>query len=124
MTENSFSEKFDSLIEAFCTGLTEYEGEVHEKLFSEFVKTLKPAFEEAIMKGYAFDILTIAEKLSEVSYFRVEPENILQMLLDILPNPKNLSQDEQFTLAQILDPVDRVLPGVLERLQYDWKNKK
>ena len=116
-------ENFHTVINAYCHGISKYDGELDDELVTILIKDLKPAFEEAIENEYQFDLLAIAEQFCEATNFKVTPEGVVASLLDILPIPSVISSDEQFVLAQIIDPVDQVIPGTLDRLQWEWKNQ-
>lgn len=116
-------ENFHTVIDGYCHGISKYEGEIDDEIISILIKDIRPAFEEAIENEYQFDLLAIAEQFCEATSFKVTPESVVASLLDILPTPSVIGADEQFVLAQIIDPVDQVIPGTLDRLQWEWKNQ-
>ena len=121
MTDKIFQEEFDIVIKAFCAGIKDYPGEIYDGLVHILIQDMEPMFIGAVKRGYVVDILNIAEDFCEAAMFRVDAEGVLAKLLSLFPNPKELDEEEQFTLAQILDPVDQALPSAVKQLQYEWK---
>lgn len=123
-SQKQFIDNFHTVIDAYCYGIGDYDGEFSDELISIIIKDIRPAIQEAIENLYKFNLLGIAEQFCKATNFRVSPEGVVATLLDLLPNPKCLSEEEQFTIAQIIDPVDQAIPGTLERIQWDWSHQQ
>ena len=50
----------------------------------------------------------------------VHEKEIAFSMLAQLPHPKDLSEDERFTLGQIIDAVEREHGGAISRLEKKW----
>ena len=121
MTNDIFQDEFKTVIKAFCSGIKRYPGEIHDRLVHVVIQDLEPMFVGALERGYVFDILSVAEDFCEAAMFRLDAEGVLSKLLSLFPNPSLLDEEQQFILAQILDPVDQALPSAVQKLQYEWK---
>ena len=120
-TSGDYQRIFQIEIDGFCHGIRNYPGEIYDELVHIIIEDLADSVLLAIKDGYSFNLLTVAEKICEATKFRISAEGTVAKLLSILPHPGKLSEDEQFVLAQIIDGVDRIIPGTLDRLQWEWR---
>ena len=88
---------------------------------SEAIFLSESGFDDLLL-GYPIVNADEITKICEATKFRISAEGTVAKLLNILPNPTKLSEEEQFTLAQIIDGVDRIIPGTLDRLQWEWRH--
>lgn len=121
MKNNLFQDEFNTVIIAVCAAIKGYPGEIYDNLVYVLIQDMEPMFVEALEIGYVFDALGIAEDLCEAAMFRIDAEGVLSKILSQFPNPSTLDEEQQFILAQILDPVDQALPSAVQKLQYEWK---
>lgn len=121
MNENQAKQIFEIQVDGFCEGIKTYPGDIYDDLVFVVIDELRPAFYEALEYGNIINLIQIAEKFCAASKYLVSAYDILDKLLTLFPKPSELTEDQQFILAQILDPVDQALPGTIERLNLQWR---
>ena len=119
--KHSFNEIFDVEVDGWCYGLTHFPGEIHPAIVFRVIKELSLAFNEAVKAHYVFNVLDLALKLSRSAKYLVGEREIAFAILAELPNPLELSEEEQFIVAQIVDQVEQAYGGVVERLTRKWR---
>lgn len=117
---NGYNEIFAIEMDGWCYGIQNYPGEVFPGLIHAVVKELAPGFKLAIEHGYAFNALELSAKLSKAAKYLVHEKEIAFSVMAQLPCPHQLNEDGQYTLAQVIDPVEQAYGGVMERLERKW----
>lgn len=118
--KDRFDEVFEIEIEGWCYGITNFPGEVSSGLVHRVIRELTDVFFAAITHNYAFNILSVAERLSRAAKFLVDEREITFSILAQLPNPIVISEEQQFILAQIVDQAEQAYGGAVERLERKW----
>lgn len=118
--KDHYDEIFKVEIEGWCYGVTNYPGEVFPALIHRVIKELTGSFKEAIEHNLVFNPIEIAQKFSKAAKFLVHEKEIAFSILSQLPHPASLNEDQQFIMAQIIDQVEQVYGGALERLHKKW----
>ncbi len=118
--DDRFSEIFAVEIDGWCYGIANYPGEIYPELVHRVIKELRESFRVAIEHGVMFDILDIAGKISKASKYLVGEKEAAYSILAQLPNPARLPEDQMYTMASIIDKVEAVYGGTLEKLQRKW----
>jgi hypothetical protein len=116
----TYEEVFQVEIDGWCYGIENYPGEFYPNLVHIIIREMKPMLKGVLEKGVVFNIIQIAEKLAKASKYRVHEKELAFSILAQLPNPSELGEDGQFAMAQVLDKVEQVYEGVLERLERRW----
>lgn len=111
-------------MEGWCYGIQNYPGEIFPGLIHAVVKELAAGFKLAIQHNYAFNVLELSAKLSKAAKYLVHEKEVAFSVVAQLPSPHDLTPDEQFVLAQIIDPVEQAYGGVIERLERKWGFEK
>lgn len=124
--KDSFDEIFGVEIDGWCYGVTHFPGEIDPSLIHRVVKELAPVFCSAIEHNFVFDILDVSVRLSKAAKFLIHEKDVAFSILSQLPNPKTLSEDAQFVLAQVADKVEQEYGGALDRLyrKWNWENEE
>lgn len=122
--KDSFEEIFKVEIDGWCYGIANYPGEIFAGLIHRVVKELAGSFRAAIEHNVVFDILDLSLKLSRAAKYLVDEREVCFSILAQLPNPSDLGEEAQFTLAQIVDQAEQSYGGALERLEKKWRNEK
>ena len=120
----TYEEVFQVEIDGWCYGIENYPGEFYPNLVHIIIREMKPMLKGVLEKGVVFNIIQIAEKLAKASKYRVHEKELAFSILAQLPNPSELSEDGQFAMAQVLDKVEQVYEGVLERLERRWTSTR
>ncbi|NDC39025.1 MAG: hypothetical protein EBZ48_13410 [Proteobacteria bacterium] len=120
----SYEEVFNVEIDGWCYGIENYPGEFYPNLVHLIIREMKPMLKGVLEKGVVFNIVGIAEKMAKASKYRVHEKELAFSILAQLPNPSELSEDGQYAMAQVLDKVEQVYEGVLERLERRWSADK
>lgn len=121
MVKNRYDEVFSVEMEGWCYGLETYPGEVYPELVHRIIKELKESLERAIQHNVVFDIVDLSARFSKASKYLVSEKDLVFSLLAQLPLPNQLDEDGMYTLAAVVDKVDKVYEGTLEKLQKRWK---
>lgn len=116
----TYEEVFQVEIDGWCYGIENYPGEFYPNLVHIIIREMKPMLKGVLEKGVVFNIIEISEKLAKASKYRVHEKELAFSILAQLPNPSELGEDGQFAMAQVLDKVEQVYEGVLERLERRW----
>lgn len=119
-----YEEVFNLEIEAICYALTNYPGEIYDTLFYMCVRDLKNSFRAAIESNVTFDVIDIASRLSRAAKYLVDERDISFEILNLLPQPRTLSEDAQFVMAQIIDQVEQTYGGALEHVEKKWATER
>ncbi len=119
MTSN-YKKLFSIEMEGWCFGIEQYPGEIFPGLIHTILRELSPSFKKAINEGLIFDILDLSLKFSKAAKYIVHEKEIAFSMLARLPHPSKLTEDERFTLAQIIDPVEKEYGGAIVRLEKKW----
>ncbi len=118
--KNRFNEIFDIEIDGWCYGIHNYPGEKFPGLIHGVVRELRPTFLAAIEHHYAFNILEVGKKISKASKYLVHEKEIVFSILAHFPRPRDLDEEGQYVMAEIVDLVEQKWGGALERLQRRW----
>ncbi len=121
---NDYSEMFDLEVEAWCFALRTYVGEPTPGLVDRLIGAFEGSLHKAVEAGYVFDIGQIAVQLSESTKFRVSRDDILMALAAYLPHPTLLNNESQMCLAQIVDSLEQLSPGMHNKLEVYWSNNR
>lgn len=124
---DGYNEIFAIEMDGWCYGIQNYPGEIFPGLIHAVVKELSAGFKLAIEHNYAFNALELSTKLSKAAKYLVHEKEIAFSIMAQLPSPHELSEEGQYILAQIIDPVEQAYGGVIERLERKWmfeRNKK
>ena len=124
MLNASYGQIFELEMDGWCHGIESYPGEIFPALVHAVIKDLAPAFVSAMEHGYVFSVLTLADKFSKASKYTVHEKEITFSILAQLPHPNTLNEEGKYVLAQIIDEVEQVHGGALDRLQKKWSTPK
>lgn len=119
--DERYEELFDVEISAWCYGIEKYPGEVYPGLVHSIIAELKPSIRAAFQMKVAFDILEISTRISKSAKYLIHEKEVCFSLLAQFPNPKNLNEDGQYAMAQVIDQAEQEYGGVLDRLRVKWK---
>ena len=120
LATDGYDEIFNIEMDGWCYGIQNYPGEIFAGLLHAVVKEISPAFKLAIQHNYVFNALELSAKLSKAAKYLVHEKEIAFSIVAQLPSPLDLSEDEQFVMAQIIDQVEQAYGGVIERLERKW----
>ena len=115
-----FNEVFDIEMAGWCYGIERYPGEIFSGLVHAVIKELRGSFKVAIQHNYVFNVLLLAKNYSKAAKYLVHEKEIVFSILAQFPNPADLNEEAQFTMAQIIDQVEQQYGGALQRLQRRW----
>jgi hypothetical protein len=121
--EFDFQDLFSVELEGWCSGIQRYPGEIYPGLVHSVLRELAPSFRASIRHAYSFDVLQMAQKLSKASKYLVSEKEICFAALAYFPNPADLDEAQQLTMAQIIDQVEQNYGGALERLKRKWQRE-
>ncbi|MCB0318350.1 MAG: hypothetical protein KDD56_06300 [Bdellovibrionales bacterium] len=119
-----FNEYFDIEIEGWIHGITNYPGEIYKELVHTIIRELRPAFEQAIIHFYPFDIVDISLKLSKAAKYLIHEKEIAFCILAQFPHPTQLDENSLFIMGQVIDQVENEWGGAVERLNRKWQLNK
>ena len=119
--EKKFSQVFEVEIEAWCYGLKNFPGEMSSTLVYAVLRELLPLFHSAVRYNYSFNLVKTAEDMARAAKYLVCAQEIAFAIMVLLPNPMDLNEDEQYTLAMIVDQAEQEWGGALERLDRKWR---
>jgi hypothetical protein len=122
--KDRYDEIFALEVEALCYALTNYPGEIFDTVFYIVLGDLKDSFRTAIECNVVFDILDISTRLSKAAKYLIDERDIAFEILNLLPNPAPLSEEEQFILAQLVDQVEQAYGGAIEFCEKKWSTDK
>jgi hypothetical protein len=117
---NRFDEVFAVEMEGWCYGIRNYPGEIFPGLIHAVIREMEPLIRNALEHNHAFDILALAKSLSESARHLVHEKEIVFSLLSHFPNPRELDEDAQYVMAQVIDTVEQAHGNALSRLQKKW----
>ena len=120
---NRFDEVFSVEMEGWCYGIRNYPGEIFPGLIHAVIREMEPLLRSALEHNHAFDILALAKSLSESARHLVHEKEIVFSLLSHFPNPRELDEDAQYVMAQVIDAVEQVHGNALSRLQKKWSHE-
>lgn len=115
-----YNEIFEVELEGWCFGLQHFTGQIHKAVVYRVIKELQVAFNEAVTHQYIFDIIDVSSRISRAAKYAVEEQDIAFCILSLLPEPAVLDEVQQTVLFQIVDKVDQVYGGALDRMQRKW----
>ena len=118
-----FGQLFEIEMDGWCYGLQKYEGEIFPGLVHSIIRELVPSFHAAIRHNYAFNILELAQKVSKSAKYLISEKEVCFAIIAFFPNPADLNEEQQFTMAQIIDQVEQQYGGALQRLQAKWQRE-
>lgn len=116
----TYEEVFNVEIDGWCYGVENYPGEFYPNLVHLIIREMKGMFKAALEKAVVFDVVEISQKFSKASKYRIHEKEVAFSILAQLPRPSELGEDGQYAMAQVLDKVEQVHSGVLERLERRW----
>lgn len=117
-------EVFGLEVDAWCYGITQYPGDIFPELVHRVVREMRFVFSLAIQYQVAFDLLDVAAKITKAAKYLINEKEVVFSILAQLPSPASLKDEEQlYTLAAILDRVEQVHGGALERLERKWSGE-
>jgi hypothetical protein len=117
---DNYDQIFEVEVEGWCYGITNYPGEVFPGLVHRIIQELSDSFRAAIEHNVIFDLLDISLRFSRAAKYLVDEREICFSILAQFPNPKTLSEDSQFAMAQIIDQAEQAYGGAVERLEKKW----
>ena len=120
--KDRFGEVFDIEMDGWCDGIEKYPGEVFSGLVHTIIRELGESFRLALEHGYVFDILALSKKISKSAKYLVHEKEIAFSILANFPHPRSLSEEGQFTMAQIVQQVDDAYGGAVERFVHKWNS--
>ncbi len=115
-----YNEIFEVELEGWCFGLQHFAGQVHKAVVYRVIKELKTAIHEAVQHHFIFDIIDVSLKIAKAAKYKVEEQDIAFCILSVLPSPAGLGEIEQTVLLQIVDKVEQVYGGALEKMHKKW----
>jgi hypothetical protein len=119
--KDRYDEVFEIEIDGWIFGLTNYPGEISTRIVHRLVRELASSFLAAIEHNVVFNILAIAQKISEASRFRIHEQEIAMAIVAQLPNPATLLEEQQCVLGMIIDQVEQAYPGALSSFYNRWR---
>ncbi|MCB0339447.1 MAG: hypothetical protein KDD53_07580 [Bdellovibrionales bacterium] len=123
MKPEKYLEAFNIEIDAWCYGITQYPGEIYPSLVHAILKELTPTLAWALEHGVVFNLVEVSEKISKAAKYLVHHKEVAFSLLARFPAPHELkTEDEMYTLAAILDMVEKTHQGAIERMEKRWAN--
>lgn len=122
--KHRYDEIFEIEVDGWCYAITRFPGEISASIVHRLIKEFSPSLERAVVSHYAFNPLSVAQRLSKAAKYLVSEKEILFCLLTHLPRPDVLDEEAQYVLAMIVDQAERVYGGVLTRLERKWKGER
>ncbi|RMD87897.1 MAG: hypothetical protein D6808_00660 [Candidatus Dadabacteria bacterium] len=124
MKPKSVTELFNEAMDAWIAGIESYPGEIYPELVYAVIREMRIDFYCAVSCNIAFDVLELADRIGLASKYLVPEKELVFNILAQLPAPQELKTEDQFyTIAQIVDKVEAVYPGALARLERRWQGK-
>ena len=120
-TNKRFAEIFDLEMYAWWKGLEAYPGEMYPEFMHAVVRDLKDSFEDAIKHCYVFSPVILADRFAEATKYSVSPKEICFHMISQFPHPRDLTEDQQNAMAEIIDLVEQKYGGALDRLERRWR---
>ncbi len=117
---NRYDEVFKIEMDGWCFGISNYPGELTPSIIHRVIRELASPFQAAIEHNVVFDILELADKVSEATRSLVHPQEISLAMVAQLPNPAVLNEDQQCVLGLIIDKVDQTHSGALDSFYRRW----
>jgi hypothetical protein len=117
---NRYDEVFKIEMDGWCFGIANYPGEVSPSVLHRIIREFSASFQAAIEHNVAFNIIDIADQMSQSARRLIHPKEIALAMVAQLPNPAVLSEDQQCVLGQIIDTVDKSQPGALDSFYRRW----
>ncbi len=118
---NKFEEAFEFEISAWCYGLKHYPGEIHRALVHKVIQEMSPVLFEAIYNNYIFDLVKVAQRFCQASKYLIAEVEVVYSMLARIPPPRLFkTEDQMYTVAAILDGVEKKYPGAIARVEERW----
>jgi hypothetical protein len=111
-------------LQSWYQAVTDFGGEVNEDFVYDVLELLYPSFKKALSLGMVFDVLEISLKLTKAAKYLVDERLIAFKILNSLPHPSKLSEDEQYALAQIIEIAEKQYKGTLAYMERKWQQEK
>lgn len=122
--QNKFEEAFEVDISGWCYGLKHYPGEMHGALVHGIIREMSPIFYESICNNYAFDLVKVAQRICQACKYLIAEVEVVYSILAKIPSPRYFkNEDQMFTIATILDGVEKKYPGVITRMESRWAHQ-
>ena len=118
---DNYNEVFQQEIDSYTEGLENYPGEIFPELVFRVVRELEESFVTAINHNYIFDVLVLARQIARAAKFLVHEKDIAFCILSVLPPPSAFNEEGQYTLAQIIDQLEKAHGNAIERLEKKWR---
>ncbi len=118
---NQFAEIYEVELECWCYGLKGVNKGIDNSVLHKVIKEFAPVLHEAVRNLYVCNILETAERLVKASKLKVSEREIAFYILSMLPAPVELNEEQQNTVLQIVDIVEKVYSGAAQRLEKKWK---
>ncbi|RIL09725.1 MAG: hypothetical protein DCC75_05915 [Proteobacteria bacterium] len=119
--KDKYDEVFQIEMEGWAYGLANYPGEIFPELVFRVLRELEPSFIAAIEHHYAFNILEVSSNFSRSAKYLVHEMDIAFYILTLFPHPSRFKEEGQFTMASVIDQVEKAYGGALERMEKKWK---
>jgi hypothetical protein len=110
--------QWDSVVERWCFGLAQYPGEINTRLVHFAVREMRGDLQEAIEACCVIDVLDTALQLSRAAKYLVDEREIAYQILQTLPDPTALNEEQQFTLCQIVDQVENAYGDAISFMRW------
>jgi hypothetical protein len=107
-------------IQSWHEAITKFGGEVNDEFVYDVLEIVNPAFRKALSCSIVFDVIDISTKFTKAAKYLVDERIVAFKILGSLPDPLDLNENEQYTLAQIIDLVDKQYKGTLAYLERKW----
>lgn len=117
---DNFKEIFDTELAGWCYGLANYPGDMFDALAHRVISELKVLLVGALTNGYVFDMRAVVEELCKATKFLISEKEITFSILAQFPDPRELSEEAQYTMAMIIDQADQQYGDVVEKLNRKW----
>lgn len=121
---DSYPQIFALEIESWCHGLSQFKHELTPALVHRVIEELSPIFRSAIEHSYVFDLQDTVTKIHESIDGIVDLLELSMSILCCCPPPYSLDEENQFTLAQIMDQAEKSYGGVLESFERRWRKER
>lgn len=120
-SHNRYGEVFQIEMEGWSYGLSSYPGDIFPELVFRVLRELEPSFIEALQKNHPFDILAVSKLFSKSAKYLVHEKDIAFCILSLFPAPSMFNEEAQFTMACVIDQVEKEYGGALERMNKKWQ---
>lgn len=114
------AETFAVELEGWIYGLKAFPGKMYPALVQQVIKELAPAISAAVKEGVELDFVAIAQKFLASANGVITTRAIVHHLLVLIPDPRQLDEERQYTLAVALNKAEQKFPGIVASAQKAW----